>query len=125
MGECNIITLYLSEKNIPDGINVIRTLADTEAAIKSGVAIINTTQPFVISTENMLKGYSLKVIMLDGEEIEIKLGTENKKKKKDIRLAHNLERMLLSNAFGYARDISALEDMGIALKKGSDGFFHM
>ena len=119
------ITLYLSEEYIPEGLEIIRTLAEVEVAIKNGVPIINTTQPFVISTENMLKGYSLKVILLDGEEIEIKLGPENKYTKKDIRLAHNLERMLLANAFGYARDIPALEDMGITLKKGSDGFFHM
>lgn len=56
MEECNIITLYLSENYIPEGLEVIRTLADTEVAIKSGVPIINTTQPFIITSENILKG---------------------------------------------------------------------
>ena len=40
--------------------------------------------------------------MLDGEEVEIKLGTSNKNTDRSIKVEHNLEKLLLSNEFGQA-----------------------
>lgn len=104
-----VITVYLREQDIPKDIEIIRTLHEIEAAVKNDIDVITTTQTFAVSSENILKGYKIKVVMLDGEHVEIKLGNENKYTCKEIRVAHNLERMLLSNAFGYAREILSLD----------------
>jgi len=63
---------------------------------------IDTTQTFVCSTKNLVNGIKIFVHMLDGEEVEIKLGTSNKNTDRSIKVEHNLEKLLLSNEFGQA-----------------------
>ena len=71
--------------------------------IKKGM-YIHTTQTSVCSTERFREGYKIFVHMLDGDCVEIKLGSENKNSSREIKMYHNLEKLLLANEFGYATD---------------------
>ncbi|MNL91038.1 hypothetical protein D3C81_07650 [compost metagenome] len=75
------------------------TLEDTENALKSNKSKINTTQTHVCSTLWLTRGYRIFVHMLDDEVVEIKLGYI-KGYSKEIRVEHNLEKLLLSGCFG-------------------------
>ncbi len=76
-------------------------LYDTECALNNGEGVIHTTQTHVLSTIWLIKGYRIFVYMLDGEIVELKLGYI-KGHPKEIRPIHNLEKMVLSNGFGFA-----------------------
>jgi hypothetical protein len=71
-------------------------------ALREQDEMIHTTQPHVCSTKWLVKGYRIFVHMLDGKVVEIKLGCENKNTDREIRISHNLEKLLLANVFGYA-----------------------
>jgi hypothetical protein len=77
------------------------SLAFTDKALEDEHIIINTVQPHVCSTTWIVKGYRIFVHMLDGKTVEMKLGQIGDNPK-EIRVAHNLERMLLANCFGLA-----------------------
>jgi transcription elongation factor GreA-like protein len=77
-------------------------LNDTLEALYLEKEIVHTTQIHICSTKWLEKGYRLFIHMLDDEIVEIVLGTSNKHTKRDIRTVHNLQRLLLSNEFGYA-----------------------
>lgn len=85
--------------NIPDNLCV--TLHSTLFALNNNCKMINTTQSHVCSTTWLTKGYRMFVHMIDDEEVEIKLGHINNCDR-EIRLSHNLERLLLANCFGRA-----------------------
>lgn len=77
------------------------TLEETERALNENKECIHTTQPHVCSTRWIVKGYRVFVHMLNNEVVEMKLGYINENMK-EIRVAHNLEKMLLSGLFGQA-----------------------
>lgn len=88
----------------PKTANVLFTLDESMQALENNQSIVHTTQPHCFSTEWLTKGYRLFAHLLDGNTVEIKLG-HNECTPKEIRPAHNIERMLLANAFGLARKL--------------------
>jgi hypothetical protein len=83
----------------PKFISPYVRLESTEFALDQDDEIVHTTQPHVCSTTWLVKGYRIFAHMLDGEVIEIKLGECCGR---EIRISHNLEKMLLANVFGLA-----------------------
>ena len=77
------------------------TVEGTQKALDSELERVNTVQPLFCCTIWFLKGYRLFVHMLDRKTVEIKLGKMNETSR-EIRVYHNLEKMLLSNEFGLA-----------------------
>lgn len=77
------------------------TFQETEYALKEDFPFVETTQPHFCSTKWLTRGYRIFVHMLDNKMVEIKLG-KIEGCDKDIRAAHNLERLLLANCFGLA-----------------------
>jgi hypothetical protein len=86
-------------ENYPNKDNLCISLEHTERFLQAGWEIVHTTQPHVCNTTWLLKGYRIFVHMLDGETVEIKFGEI---KGREIRVCHNLEKMLLANCFGKA-----------------------
>lgn len=78
------------------------TLYDTEKALHNNENIIHTTQTHAISTVWLLNGYKLFIHMLDEVVVELKLGEQDNKLLPSIRVAQNIEQMVLSNCFGFA-----------------------
>lgn len=91
--------IHLSSVTLPKYF--YNTLYDTEKALHEGEVIVHTSQTHVISTTWLLKGYRIFIYMIDGEVVELKFGKIDKCLK-EIRPAHNLERMVLSGCFGKA-----------------------
>ena len=92
-GEVSLDDLYL-------------TIEATEYALNKGVEDrIDTVQPHFCNTTYLVKGYRIFVHMLDDEVVEMKLEYINNCAK-EIRVAHNLEKMLLCNCFGKATTIN-------------------
>ena len=77
------------------------SLAETEWQLNHDVERINTPQTHVISTTWLVKGYRIFVHMLDDKIVEMKLGYMGDNLK-EIRVAHNLEKMVLAGCFGNA-----------------------
>lgn len=90
--------IYMGD-NYPKNQKLLITLQATEKALNSGESEVHTTQPHVCSTRWLVDGYRIFVHMLDEEIVEVKLGNMNGR---EIRVSHNLEKMLLANSFGYA-----------------------
>ena len=67
---------------------------DTLTALDSGIEQVHTTQPHFCSFDWVVKGYDLFLHFSSGKTINPKLG-KNDFTPKDLRVAHNLERMLL------------------------------
>lgn len=95
------IHIWMSEgyKSIPD--KICYTLNECAEAIERKKFIIHTTQSTLCQTYYISMGYQLFVHMLDDEEVEIKLGY-NEKLNITIRLDTNIEKLLLRNGFGLA-----------------------
>jgi hypothetical protein len=93
-------------ENYDNKENLLITLEATEKALYSGKTRVNTTQTHVCSTTWLLKGYRIFIHMLDDQVVEMKLG-HIEGCGKEIRVAHNLEKLLLAGEFGQATiDIS-------------------
>lgn len=78
------------------------SLYDTEKALYDNEIMVDTTQTHVLSTTWLLKGYRIFVHMLDEEIVELKIGKQDNKLFPDIRVANNIEKMVLNNCFGFA-----------------------
>ena len=94
--------IWLSE-NYPINLDLKLTLDSTEKALLKNHRIIHTVQTSVCKTCWLEKGYKIYVHMLDNTVVEMKLGYIQGYDK-EIRNSHNLEKMLLANAFGKARN---------------------
>lgn len=86
-------------ENYPNKNDLFITLESTEKALNNNNQRVDTTQPHVCSTTWLVRGYKVFVHMLDGEVVEMKLGYIANNPK-EIRVAHNLEKMLLAGCFG-------------------------
>lgn len=97
------IHIYLGDK-IP--YLVSPTLKSTYDVIKDpSIKVVNTTQPHFCSTRYLIDGFRLFVHMIDEEIVEMKLGYIEGCSK-EIRVEHNLEKMLMANKFGLARPVN-------------------
>lgn len=88
-------------ENYPNRNKLWITLASTEEALYNDCDRVDTTQTHVCSTKWLVKGYRIFVHMLNGEVVEMKLGQIGNDNR-EIRVAHNLEKMLLAGCFGEA-----------------------
>ena len=88
--------------NYPNRNDLFITLESTETALYNNCYRIDTTQPHFCSTTWLVKGWKIFVHMIDDEVVEIVLGIGNKNTSREIRISHNIEKLLLANEFGYA-----------------------
>lgn len=72
---------------------------DTVRAINSKVDYICTTQMGVLTTKLFELGYRVFVHPYDDEPYEIKLGNENTRTDREIRMEHNLFNLWKSGEF--------------------------
>ena len=93
--------IWMNEDYQLQATNLFISLDLAERALCEGVNRVDTPQTHCCRTDWLAKGYRIFVHLLDGETIEIKLGS-NEKWAKEIRPAHNIERLLLANFFGFA-----------------------
>jgi len=102
----NDVHAHLNDANIDNAKSLVFSRFQTMVAFKNldldWCDRIDTVQTFVCSIDNLKKGYRIFVHMIDFEEVEIKLGTNNKHTKRNIRVENNLENLLLNNEFGLA-----------------------
>jgi len=90
--------LYLYRITLTD---MLLTVDEVENAIEEGQSVINTVQVCTLSTVLLSKGYRIFIHYKNGDEqkhFEITLG-ECEHTTREIRIAHNLEKMLLSGVF--------------------------
>lgn len=80
-------------------INMAVSLEETENNLNNNIQRVDTPQPHVCNTKWIAKGYRIFVHMLDGETVEMKLGQIGDNLK-EIRVEHNLEKLLLAGSFG-------------------------
>lgn len=78
---------------------ILHTVHEVEEAISLGICFINTTQVCTVSTILFDKGYRIFVHDRYGKSFEITLGG-CERTDKEIRMAHNLSKMLENGAFG-------------------------
>lgn len=99
----NELHVYLSEQIIPDSKKEVLSIGlfETEKLLHNNAKEVHTIQTHVISNTWLLRGYRIFVYMLDGEKVELKYNGMDDKYPK-IRVSQNLEKMVLSNCFGFA-----------------------
>lgn len=74
--------------------------SELQRDIEEGKNVIFTSQTNACKTENLEKGYKIFVYMLDKKTVvELKLG-HIEGCNKEIRKAHNLEKMMIAGIFG-------------------------
>ncbi len=71
----------------------------TKATIEAGVKNIFTTQIVLCTTDLFRKGYRIFIHPIIGNEFEIKLGDNSPYTDKEIRMGHNLYKMLIAGTF--------------------------
>lgn len=96
------LNIWLNESYPKDTLHSLQSVFE---AIKNKRETIDTTNIFFCNMRYMELGYRIFVHMLDGECIEITLGTANKHTNRNITMFSNIEQLLLGNEFGHAVDI--------------------
>ena len=76
----------------------VHTVQEVLTAI-SNEADIHTTQLFTVSGDLFSKGYRIFVHPLEGDVFELKLGNNEPYTSKEIRIAHNLAKLLYAGGF--------------------------
>lgn len=79
--------------------DIIYTFINAEKALLNNQQVVHTTQIHFCSTTWLVKGYRLFVHMPDEKIIEITLGYCGDVGR-EIRVGHNIEKMLLAGVFG-------------------------
>ena len=80
--------------------NILYHYFEVATAIECNQVLINTTLTDFISTKLLEKGYRIFIHTSKSEIIEIKLGCDNTYINKEIRMEHNIRKMLLAGSFG-------------------------
>lgn len=91
----------------PTGMSI--SLEETEYQLNNNSQRVDTPQTHVCSTKWISAGYKIFVHMLDGKEVELKLGYIEGHPK-EIRVSHNLEKLLLANSFGLACRVNEVKN---------------
>lgn len=89
-------------------VGISHSRSELQRDIEEEKNIIFTTQTSACKTEYLELGYRIFVYLLDGTVKELKFGHIDGLNK-DIRMAHNLEKMLISGMFGQS-NIDVIED---------------
>lgn len=71
----------------------------TQHVIEAGVENIYTTQIVLCTTDLFKKGYRIFIHPTEGNMFEIKLGDNSPYTDKEIRMGHNLYKMLIAGTF--------------------------
>lgn len=79
--------------------NTLHSYTETLEALENHQLVVNTTNTYFCKTEYIEKGYSLFIHFADGTKTQIKFGF-NESCNKELRKAHNIEKMMYANAFG-------------------------
>jgi hypothetical protein len=93
------IHFYDSQVSIPADVDQYYGWVDTVRAINSCVETIHTTQMGVLSTKLFEFGYRVFIHSYDDEAYEIKLGGDNTRTNREIRVEHNLFNLWKSGEF--------------------------
>lgn len=80
----------------------LHTYRLTELLIKVESERIDTTQIVLCTTDLFRKGYRIFIHPTKGDMFEIKLGDNSPYTDKDIRMEHNLYKMLIAGTFDTA-----------------------
>ena len=81
----------------PDG--AVNSYFLTKDTIEAGIKNIHTTQIVLCTTDLFRKGYRIFIHPLQGNAFEIKLGDNSPYTDKEIRMGHNLYKMLIAGTF--------------------------
>lgn len=82
--------------------NICKTYGETQSLMVGGADRIDTGITEFCSSEYFEDGFRIFAHMADDEEVEIKLGCDNKNTDRKIHAGHNLQKLLISNEFGIA-----------------------
>ena len=97
---CDELYLHLDLRNLDCQYIGATTYQDTVDMLNADISIIHTTQPAFLQFK-----YAKRLFIILNKEIhEITLG-KCEGTDKEIRKAHNIEKMLLNGAFDYFRGI--------------------
>lgn len=101
MEEERIITFHINEKSELFGHRVINGYHETQRAIYDREPSIRTTQMCFLSTKLFDMDYRIFIYEEDEDDrqYEIKLGTDNKRTKREIKMSSNLLKLWKSGEF--------------------------
>jgi len=79
--------------------SILHSYFVTNDVINAGAEIIHTTQVICCTTELFRKGYRVFIHPLSGNVFEVKLGDNTPYTSKEIRMGHNLYKLLIAGTF--------------------------
>lgn len=88
---------FYFDNQYPDG--AVHTYKLTKLLIEVESERIDTTQILLCTTELFRKGYRILIHPTEGNPFEIKLGNNSPYTDKEIRIGHNLYKMLIAGTF--------------------------
>ena len=83
-----------------DYCRICNSLYDIQKAIQEDCTYIITNNTYAVYGGYIIKGYRIFVYTMDDKEVEISFGKSSGGK--EIRQAHNLEKLLLAGYFGIS-----------------------
>ena len=92
---------YYFNADYPDATltNFVETGIELDLCNENGCGVIHTTQSHFISTQRFREGYKIFAHFNSADFVEVMLGDGNKNTKRNIKMTHNLEKLLLSDEF--------------------------